>query len=313
MYKRMFFQYYKRFLCVALFSFVSLNCWRLIAFYQQDAVEIHFLNVGQGDAALIQYQGRSLVIDGGSHSEFDKGASPLLRFLRRRGIEYIDVMLLSHAHADHLGGLVDVMEALPVGMLIDPVIEYETKLYQRFLSLSKPKEIIKVQGKSGLVLKIGKGLLLEFFSPGEFIEGKSNLNNQSLVFKLSYEDQSILFTGDIEWETEKVLVERFKEKLKATVLKVAHHGSRTSSSQLFLKQVSPDWAVISCGEDNAYGFPHRTALRRLKRWCPNIYRTDEQGQVRIVFRDHSLRVDVHQDENVFYRVKAFFLGHSNRA
>ena len=232
--------------------------------------QIDFINVGQGDASLIQCDGHYMLIDGGSN----KQSSLIYSYLKQRSISYIDVMVASHADADHIGGLSGALNYARIGTAYCSVTQADTKTFKSF------EKYLAAQGKSITVPAAG-----DTFDLGSAkvtvlgpVKASSNDNNSSLVLRIVYGNTSFLFTGDAETEEEESIINSGCQ-LESTVLKVAHHGSKSSSGYRFLREVSPQYAVISVGKDNSYGHPTEDVLSRLRDADVKIYRTDMQGHI----------------------------------
>ena len=237
----------------------------------ETGLHIYFLDVGQGDAAIILCDGEAMMIDGGD----SKHSSFIYSFLRNTlNLDEIEIMIASHPHADHVGGLAAALNACPVGVIYTPFIDYDTKTWQSVLKYAD------AQGTPILIPVPSEELVLgsasvEIIGP---IWYSNTTNNLSLIVKVSYGEISFLFTGDAEWDEEHDLVEAGVD-LAADVLKVAHHGSGTSNSYVFLREVNPAFAVISVGKQNEYGHPSPEVIQRLEDSGAAIYRTDIHGTI----------------------------------
>lgn len=232
---------------------------------------IHYLDVGQGDAAIVLCDGEAMMIDGGEskYSQF------IFAYLRKTlNLEYIDVMVASHPHADHVGGLSAALNACQVGVLYTPEADYPSKTWDSVLKYANAQGTPVIIPMPGDEFELG-GATVEVLGPLWY---SNNTNDLSLIMRITYGDVSFLFTGDAEWDEEHDLVEAGID-ISADVLKVCHHGSSTSSSYVFLREVSPEYAVISVGEDNQYGHPTIETLSRLTDVGAVIYRTDERGTI----------------------------------
>jgi len=241
-------------------------------------LEVHFLDVGQGDCAIILCDGEAMVIDGGPKSASDKVYSYIRDTL---GLKFIDFVVSTHPHVDHVSGLAAVLNAAPVESIYSLVMNWESKAFRNML---------KYAMKQGAQISVPKDL--DYFHVGgaevtillcmpEMIkEGRTN--DASIVLRIDYGETSFLFTGDAEEYAEYTLEDYYQSYLKADVLKVAHHGSEYSSNEKFLGLVRPEYAVISVGKKNRYGHPHQETLDRLNAVGAKILRTDELGT--IVFR-----------------------------
>lgn len=229
--------------------------------------KVHFIDVGQGDSILIQSGDKTVLVDAG---EADKENS-VVNYLKAQGVTALDLVISTHPHADHIGELVDVLNAFSVARVIDSARPHTSQTYMNYLSLIQQKGI-QFEGPNGQHIELGVGTSLEILGP---VKVYDDLNNNSVVAKLTCGSVSFLLTGDMEETAELDLVAA--KDLKATVLKVGHHGSSTSTSDAFLAEVSPSAAVISVGEGNSYGHPADETLAKLS--TVDLYRTDEQGTI----------------------------------
>ncbi len=236
-------------------------------------LSVHYINVGQGDSIFVRLpNGETMLIDAG---ENDQGAV-VCRYLTSLGVEKIDYLVGTHPHSDHIGGLDTVIMSFDVGVVYLPDATSTSKTFEDVLDAIRKKELKTYQAKAGvsIVSNEDKSISVSVLSPvSNSYEG---LNNASIVISLRYMDTSFLFTGDAEYTVEKELWDTIAHH---DVLKVGHHGSNTSSTAKFLERVSPQYAVIPVGCDNAYGHPHDEVLGRLSRFGCKIYRTDTQGTV----------------------------------
>ena len=240
---------------------------------QKELLTVTFLDVGQGDAAVLQCGDQTMMIDGGKA----KASSYIYSWLKKNQISYLDVMVATHTDADHIGGLSGALNYAKVGTAYCPVTSGTTKTFQSFV------RYLKKQGKSITVPKAGDefslgGAQVRILGP---TDPQAEGNNSSIVLKVTFGDTSFLFTGDAEREEEQELLESGYD-LESTVLKVGHHGSDTSTSYLFLRTVNPQYAVISVGADNTYGHPTEAVLSRLRDADVKTCRTDLQGTITAV-------------------------------
>ncbi|MFW6116302.1 MAG: MBL fold metallo-hydrolase [bacterium] len=227
------------------------------------------MDVGQADAILIlSPDGRGVLIDGGDRD------SGIVDYLRSQGVSSLDVMVATHPHADHISGLVDVLRSLSVAGVVTNGAEHTTLTYERFLDAIIAAGAPYSEVRRGDTLEVGL-LKFDVLHPSGLT---GDLNNDSIVLRLVYGDIVFLFTGDAEGEAERSLVAS-GQKLDSTVLKVGHHGSRSSTTSPFLEQVSPEVAVYSCATDNSYGHPHVDTLTALADVGADVYGTDVNGTV----------------------------------
>ncbi|HHY32744.1 MAG TPA: MBL fold metallo-hydrolase [Firmicutes bacterium] len=239
-------------------------------------LRVHFIDVGQGDAVLVEApSGKTMLIDGGPPESSDR----LVEYLKVHGVSKLDVVVSTHPHADHIGGLIEVLREFKVGLVVDSGKVHTTATYERFLSLIDEKGIDFRLGRAGGDIDLGPGVEARILSPVEPLP--ENINDCSVVIRLRYGTTSFLFTGDAERDAEDAMLRRGVE-LGATVLKVAHHGSSTSSKPWFLEEVKPAVAVILVGAGNPFGHPHRVTLMNLAEHTDEIYRTDTHGDVLVV-------------------------------
>lgn len=244
-----------------------------------DEMTVHFINVGQGDSALIEYKDIDILIDGGDN----KAAKTVISYLDRQDIDDIDLIIGTHMDADHIGGLDKVMESYKVEQIIDSGTKKTTKTYKDYRTAIDAEGATYLADKD-MGFQFYDALRVEIIETGD---GYSHENDNSVVAKVSFGNMDFLFTGDMEKKAESHALNRFTD---IEVLKVGHHGSRTSSSAEFLKLTMPEYAIISCGVSNKYGHPHKEALERLEGIGAEIYRTDTQGDIRIITDGYKIQV-----------------------
>jgi competence protein ComEC len=241
---------------------------------------IYALDVGQGDALLVVTpQGKKVLIDAGTPQSGDE----LLAALARHGAQSLDLVVASHPHADHIGGMKKVLDRIPVKNFLDSGQTHTSATYEKMLKAIKDKGIRFIVAKRGQTFDLDSGAKIEVLNPGEQLiteirSGGSVLNANSVVVRLSYGDFAMIFTGDAEFETEVEMMKR-GVSLRAQVLKVGHHGSRYATSGKFIDLVGPQAAIITCGADNKYGHPSQVALDRLREKNVQVYRTDLHGEI----------------------------------
>lgn len=249
---------------------------------------VTFLDVGQGDAIVVQApSGRAVLIDGGGEVEghltgFNIGARRVVPALRRMRLRSIDVVILTHPHEDHVGGLIAILQNFPVGLVLDPAYAHDAPSYPLFLRMIESRHVPYRLARRGQRLDLGVGTAAAILNPPEplLIGSGSDVNNNSIVARIVYGTIGVLLTGDVEAMTEERLVHD-GDDLRSTVLKVAHHGSVTSSTPEFLAAVDPRVAVISVGAMNPFGHPHRATLDALQAAGAEVYRTDLDGAVTV--------------------------------
>lgn len=240
-------------------------------------LEVYFFDVGQGDSELIRLPGgENILIDAGTSSTEDE----LVGELRSLGAETLDLVVATHPHADHIGGMAAVIDAFDVRQVVMPRISESdtptTKTYENLLQSIADKGLTIMPAEPGDELLSSGGAVLTVLAPNG--EDYGDLNNYSVVLRLTYGEDSFLFTGDAEEASEEEMLS-LDWPLTATVLKCGHHGSETSTSPAFLDAVSPQYAVISCGVDNDYGHPDAVTLEKLEAAGAEVFRTDLQGTI----------------------------------
>lgn len=247
---------------------------------------IYFIDVGQGDSTLIRTaKNKTILIDGGGseNSSFDVGEKTLLPYLLDRKITVLDYVVISHFDTDHCGGILYLMEHIKVKNIIISKQGKESSNYNKFKNIVLDKGISVIFVKKGDKIKIDNETYMDILFPGNNFISDNILNNNSIVTKICYNNFSILFTGDVEGIAENEICREYNttDKLKANILKVAHHGSKTSSTAEFIKMVKPQIALIGVGEKNKFGHPNDGVIQRLKNMNTKIYRTDKMGEIEI--------------------------------
>lgn len=259
-------------------------------------IKIYFVDVGQGDSTLIQtIEGKNILIDGGGSEfgSFDVGESILLPYLLDRRITTIDYLMISHFDSDHIGGVFAILENLEVKNIIISKQGETSENLKKFYEITNNKGIRTIIVKKGDIVEIDKYSHFEILFPEDNLIEDNILNNNSIVARFNSLDFSILFTGDIEEIAEKRLCELYSgtDKLEAFVLKVAHHGSKTSSTEEFLELVKPKIALIGVGKNNNFGHPNIDVIERLENMGSKIYRTDNCGE--IIIRINRKKLQIH--------------------
>ena len=266
------------------FSMIIVIMFNVLNKYNS-SLKLHFIDVGQGDSTLIITSGnKKILIDGGGSEtgNYDVGKNVLVPYLLDRKIKTIDFIIFSHFDTDHCAGLFTVMKELNVKNAIISTQGNMSENYKYFLELAKRKNINVICVQAGNRLQIDKFTYIDILWPNKNLIQENILNNNSIVCKLNYAATSILFTGDIEQIAEEEILKIYNKKiLKSTILKVAHHGSKSSSIQDFIIQVQPKIALIGVGEKNNFGHPNEKVLERLQQCNSIIYRTDKNGEISI--------------------------------
>ena len=256
-------------------------------------LQINFVDVGQGDSTfIITPKNKTILIDGGGSNtgSFDVGENTLLPYVLDKGYNKIDFMIISHFDSDHVGGLLTILEEIKVEKILIAKQEEQSENYKRFLNIVKEKNIPVIIGKEGDKINIEKDLYLDILFPeSEQIE-ENMINNNSLVFNMHYNNFSMLFTGDIEEIAEKRIIEiTNKSRLKADIIKIPHHGSKTSSTRELLERVLPKIALIGVGKDNLFGHPSSETIDKLDELEIKTYRTDINGEIMINVNKSGIR------------------------
>ncbi len=242
----------------------------------KNKMRVSFIDVGQGDSILISVAEGNILIDASE----DEYGETVVDYLENNNVERLDYLIATHPHSDHIGGLPDVLSAFGVDNVIMPKISKDktptTSVYLKLLKAVKASGAKVIAAKVGNTYTLG-GLTMTVLSPkGQY----DDLNDMSVVVSVSFGETKFLFTGDASKKAEKdILKGAYASYLDSDVLKVGHHGSRYSNSKQFLKAVSPEISVISCGKGNDYGHPHAEVVKALKKVGTTIYRTDKLGTV----------------------------------
>jgi competence protein ComEC len=234
------------------------------------------LDVGQGDALFIQSPtGTQILVDGGPPKKILNQLSQVMSPFDRS----IDAFIITNPDQDHIAGFLDVLKIYKVDKVFEPGTLTDSKVYQNLKNEIKKNNISNILAKKGMKLDIGGGVIIDILFPDRNVSAWST-NDGSIVARLSYGNTSIMLTGDATIKTEKIILsENSKTQLHSTILKVGHHGSRTSTSSEFVKAVSPTYAFISDGKDNKYGHPHQDTLDTLSAFGVKFFRTDLLGAI----------------------------------
>lgn len=232
---------------------------------------IHYIDVGQADAALVLCDDVSMLIDGGNTED----SSLIYTYLRDHAIDHLDYIVCTHAHEDHVGGLAGALNHATVDTVFCPVANYDSDAFQSFLTCLGKQGVSITTPAAGDRFMLGSASVTVL---GPIDTAADEPNNTSIVLRIVYGDTSFLFTGDAEREEEQDILDA-GYTLNSTVLKVGHHGSANSTTYPFLYEVMPEYAVISVGADNSYGHPDEDTLSRLRDADVKVYRTDMQGDV----------------------------------
>lgn len=240
---------------------------------ENQELRIRFIDVGQGDAALIQCEGESMLIDGGP----PEASSIIYSTLRKNQVNKLKYIVATHPDSDHIGGLSGALNYATTKKCFCSVKEHDAKPFESLKKYLRKQNVFITVPKAGDKVKLGSAVVT-FLGP---LNDSGDTNNNSLVVRLEYGNNSFIFMGDAETAEEAQILERWKD-LKSDVIKIGHHGSESSTSKELLDGVQPKYAIVSVGQDNSYGHPVQSILDRLESAKTTIYRTDLQGDITIV-------------------------------
>lgn len=268
----------------------------------QDRMRINFIDVGQGDSCLIRYKGTNIMIDsGGSLSKnkdgksYDIGENVLNNYLLNRGITRLDYIMASHFDEDHSHGFIFLLKNMKVKNVIISEQYKTSSIYEQFKQICKKQNIQIIYVRSGDEIRI-KDLAFKILHPKskENQISENPLNNNAIVCMVKYKNRRILFTGDIEKVAENEMVKEYTNGLKADILKVGHHGSKTSTTKEFLDLINPSVALIGVGQNNKFGHPNEDVIKRLEEKNIQIYRTDEMGEISVIIdKNGKIKINTH--------------------
>lgn len=249
---------------------------------EDGTLAVHFLDIGQGDSIYLELpNGETMLIDA-AENYYGEG---IIDYIKHTGHDEIDYLVATHPHSDHIGSMSYIVRNFTVNAVYMSKAVTTTKTYQNLLEAIQKKGLKITNAKAGVTVLSEDDLTIEVLAP---VTIDDDLNNCSIVLKITYGKTSFLFTGDAETEE----FASIKGDISANVLKVGHHGSRTSTTEEILERIHPDIAVISCGEDNEYGHPHKSTLDYLKKaGCEMVYRTDTDGTVTVTSDGETISVE----------------------
>ena len=280
---------------------LTISMYVIFQILKPHDLEVSFLDIGQGDATLIKASnGNSILVDGGPPSgQVSTKISEVTNIFDKQ----IDVIIATHADADHIGGIASVLQNYSTSLFLDPHFSSDTTIYKKLSEVIKEKDITRITARKGINISLDDDTVFKILYPNNLfpaylyeqceLEKKQkrkgrkkcekslilDTNQTSVVARLEYRNKSFLFTGDAPIAVENFLIDS-RMNLVSDILKVGHHGSKTSTSESFVKEVNPNLAIISVGKDNRYGHPHKEALENLK--GIKILRTDELGTIKIM-------------------------------
>jgi competence protein ComEC len=250
---------------------------------------IHFFDVGQGDAILLQGKGKNILIDGG-----DRGTS-VINHLTKLAIDTLHWVVATHPHADHIGGLLPVFRKFPVVNVLDPGVSHASSLYKSYRALVDSAASSYTRGFAGWSYNFTEDFAMQVIHPDTL--ASYDLNNSSLVVRVKMGDTYALFTGDMEKKAERAVLQR-GDSIKSQLLKVAHHGSKTSSSVEFLAQVQAEVGILLLGHGNKYGFPHAETMFGLQNQNTTLYQSSLHGSVLALVNQQGYTIFTERDTTV---------------
>lgn len=247
----------------------------------------HYIDVGQGDSEFIELpDGKTMLIDAGTY----KSADTIISYIDGLGYSKIDYLVGTHPHADHIGGMADVVKAFDIGQIYMPNASTNTKTFENLLTTIQDKNMKVKTAKAGMNITKSESLGFSVDILAPISEKYDGLNNYSVVIMIEFGENRFLYMGDAEKTVEDELLDGGTD-VQADVIKVGHHGSKTSSSAEFVKAVAAEYAVFSLGEDNDYGHPHKQTVDRWNKIGAEMYRTDEKGTITISSDGSNITVD----------------------
>ena len=263
--------------------------------YQE--LKVHFLDVGQGDSCFIELPNKETMLIDAGESEY---GDSIVTYIYGQGYDTLDYVVATHPHADHIGGMAEIMKEFTVGTVIMPEVPSDllpmTQNFEDMLDTIDRRGITAEYSRLGRTLDLGNGAVLEFLAPVH--DDYTNLNNYSITCRLVHGNKSFLFTGDIERAAESDILNS-GEYIRSDVLKVGHHGSTSSSTPAFIEAVSPEYAVIEVGEGNSYGHPKTEVVNRLLSHGCAIYTTMDNGNIVFTCDGENFRIYTDQQTGDF--------------
>jgi competence protein ComEC len=271
----------RKVILVTFLFFLTLNVliWSFVYLGGHGKLKVNFLDVGQGDSIYIEApNGNNILIDGGLDRKVLSSLGNVLPFASKN----IDIVIATHPDADHIGGLPFVFDNYKVSAYVDNGAKSDSVVYKTLDNEIKNEKAQRVQAKAGMriILDQDKNIVLDVLSPYMNVEKVNDTNMGSIVGRLTYGSSTFMFTGDAPINVEQNLVKKYGASLESDVLKVGHHGSKTSSSEAFLKAVSPQFAIISVSLKNMYGHPHKEVIDLLSHLEIKTLRTSEEGMIK---------------------------------
>lgn len=258
---------------------------------EDNLLKIHFIDVGQGDSIFIELpDSTTMLIDAGEKQSGDT----VTKYIASQGYNKIDYLVATHPHSDHIGGMSKVIDSFEIGKIYMPDVDTDTKTYENLLGTIADNNLKIKTARAGNYIIDSTDIKAKILAPVTIDE--DDLNNCSIVIRLEYDDTSFLFTGDAELEE----LEAITDEVYADVLKVGHHGSVTSTDEALLSKIYPSVAVISCGENNDYGHPHKEVMEYLDTYEVDVYRTDEGGTVTVSTDGKNIEVETETGRGAYF-------------
>ncbi len=236
-------------------------------------LELHFIDVGQADSIyMVTSNGKHVLIDSGDEHDGEKVVS----YLQEKGVEHLDLVIATHPHHDHIGSMDMILNSFDVDALYMPTVSYHTSYYKRLINSIERYGIVVHEAKAGVKVKLARNITIEFVAPAK--KRYKILNDYSSVIRVHHNKNTFLLMADAGVVTERELLKRVDDK-PVDLIKVAHHGANTGTTNELLKRTDPKYAIISVGRKNKYGYPSKEVLSRLKKHDIQIYRTDQLGTI----------------------------------
>ncbi|ENZ02463.1 hypothetical protein HMPREF1092_01698 [Clostridium thermobutyricum] len=260
-----------------LFALLFFSCSNNIPLNNDDYLVVHYFDVGQGDSTLIQVNGKNMIIDSGSRTAENK----IIKYLNNLNIKKIDYLISTHPHEDHIGNMDEIIDLFEIEKFYAPKVTTNTTSFEKMIKALKRKNLkINILKDGTSSIDLGKNTKVYVFSPKENLKD-DNLNNYSPIIKIQFKDTSFLFTGDAEKENINYVLSK-NYPIDSDVLKLGHHGSKTSTTKEFLEKVTPYITIASLGENNSYGHPHKKVLDLLNSYNIKLFRTDKDSTITLI-------------------------------
>ena len=255
-----------------------------------DTLSVHYIDVGQADCILVETAGKFLLIDGGNKDD----SQLVVSYLEQQGVQELEAVICTHPHEDHVGGLPAVLAVFPTRAVYAPTNTYSSKIFDSFLYYVDQQGLEVTIPSPGQLLTMGD-MIMTFVGP---VKSYAETNDTSIVLSAFFDDVRFIFTGDMEVAAENDMLDHWGAQMDwdSTVLKVGHHGSSTSSGYRFIREIDPEYAIVSVGADNSYGHPHEEVVSRYADAGIPLFRTDELGHI-IVTADGSDVQITWEDQN----------------